>query len=152
LGKTDIDAWTATFPERYDRLLKSGIKREDIYPHASMYKSNKLVVALMEQSLVPSYILNAPLHQQALAEAANMMINARSEMAKAKAIELVLNYTKAPETSKIKIDLGVQDVDAIADLRKVTQELAAAQMLAIKSGASSVREIAESTIIEVEDC
>jgi len=146
LGKSDIDAYATVFPDRYQSLIDQGLSRDQMSPYTNAYKTNKLVVQIMEQTLVPDYILNAPLRQQMLNEAANIALNGRSEMAKVNAINAVLNHTKAPETTKIEMDIGTKENDVIAELRSVTQELAKKSKLAIESGVSSTKDIAESKI------
>jgi len=150
VGKSDIDAYAAVFPERYQKLKDEGLSRSEMSPYASAYNKNKLVNAIREQTLIPSHILNAPLHQQALNEAALMMTTAKSEMARANAIGLVLQYTKAPETTKVELDVSVRQTDEIAELREVTQRLARESRLAIESGVSSAKDIAHSRVIKEE--
>ena len=117
--------------------------------YSNQYKSSKLVTAIYEQTLVPSYILNAPLHQKALNELSKIMVSSRSDIARVNAANSILQHTKAPEEAKLKIDIGVDNTDAIAELRKATEELSMAQLNSIKAG-QAVKEIAESTIIDAE--
>ena len=63
LGYSNVDAYAATFPDRYERLKREG--QEQIEAFASMYNKNKLVMQIYEQTIVPTYVLNAPLHQEA---------------------------------------------------------------------------------------
>lgn len=149
LGDSDIDAYTKTFPERYQRLVDEGVARSDMGAYVSAYRKNKLVVQIIEQTLVPDHIFNAPLRQQMLNEAANIALNGRSEVARVQAINTILANTKAPETIKMELDIGMKENDAIAELREVTQKLARQQRLAIESGVSTPKEIAHSRIIDV---
>lgn len=151
LGHTDIDAYAITFPKRYATLEQQGLTRDEMSPYTSAYKKNKLVNAIMEQTLVPSYVLNAPLHQEALNTLAHIMVKGRSETARVNAAIGILSATKQPENSKITIDLGVDSKDAISELRQATEALALAQQEQIRSGVS-VRVIAESRITEAEVC
>jgi len=150
IGDSDIDAYAKTFPDRYQRLVDEGIARSDMGAYVSAYRKNKLVVQIIEQTLVPDHIFNAPLRQQMLNEAANIALNGRSEVARVQAINTILANTKAPETIKMELDIGTKENDAIAELREVTQKLARQQRLAIESGVSSPREIAHSRVVDVE--
>lgn len=149
LGRTDIDAWIMTFPDRHKRLSDRGLAKADMNPHAHAYTKTKLVVSIFEQTIIPTYVLNAPLHQEALTELSKIMTNGRSEMARVNAAGQILAYTKPPEEAKIKIDIGMDTSDAVAELRKATEELSLAQLQSIKAG-QAVKEIAESTIVDAE--
>lgn len=151
LGSSDIDAYAITFPDRYQRLTDEGLDRNGISPYAAAYKKNKLVNAIIEQTLVPTHVLNAPLFQSALNELAYIMINGKSEMARVNAATSILAATKQPEKTKIELDISVNNKDAISELRRATEELANAQLESIKSGAS-VKQIAESRILDAEVC
>jgi len=156
MEESNIDAYMKTFPERYGRLLSKyrefgtleEIRDKKISAYATMYNKNKLVYHISDQSTIPNHVLNAPMYQQALNVQAHLMVNSRSDMVKMQAANSILTHLKPPETIKMELDIGLKENDAIADLRKVTQELAAQQRLAISSGIVSSKEIAESVIIE----
>lgn len=149
MGYTDVDAYVITFPERYQRLIDEGVPRSEVSPYVSAYKNNALVAKIFEQTIVPTHVLNAPMQQEALNELMRLGLNARSEMARVNALSKVLDATKAPETAKIELDLKMDNKDAIAELRKATEDLAVEQLRSIQAG-KAVKEIAESTIIEAE--
>lgn len=109
LGCNDIDAYAKTFPERYQRLVDVGVDRDGMGAYVSAYRKNKLVVQIMEQTLVPSHVLNSPLYQEALNVQYDLMMNAKSEMVRMKAAESVLEHTKQPETSKLDIRVGLDN-------------------------------------------
>ena len=148
LGYSNIDAYAATFPERYQRLKDEGQTQIDAY--CSMYNKNKLVMQIYEQTIVPTHVLNAPLHQEALTELAKMLKDPKcTGMVKVKACETILNYTKAPEIIDHKLTIGIEQQETIADLRAVTEELATTFKNALEKG-KSLREITEASIIDVE--
>ena len=153
---TNIDAYTKTFPERYDRLInqyqdlgdEDWIRDNKIASYVSIYNKNKLVNQILDQTVIPSHVLNAPMFQEALNVQAKLMVSSRSDMVRMQAANSILTHLKPPEATKIELDVTMKENDVIGDLRKVTQELAAAQRLSISSGVSSSKEIVESTIIE----
>lgn len=152
MDMSDIDAYIATFPDRYQRLVNEGgstFKKDDASPYVAMYKKNKLVVSIFEQTIIPSHVLNAPLFQQALNELSKIMLSSRSDMARVKAAEAILNNTKVPETKNFKLDVGINQIDAISNLRDAVEKLGEAQKLAIING-TNLKAIAESNIIEAE--
>jgi len=161
MENSDIDAYHMTFPDRVNRIMtkwrEKGLDDETIRfkklsPYVSAYKRNDIVMKVMEQALVPSKILNAPLFQQALNVQADLMLNANSEMVRMSAANSILQYTAPNETTKIELDVGVKGNDEVQALRDEMQRLAAQQQIAITSGSKTSAEIAESTlIIEVDD-
>ena len=149
LGYSNIDAYAATFPERYQRLKNEGQKQIDAF--VSMYNKNKLVMQIYEQTMVPSYVLNAPLHQEALNELAQMIHDPSIRgMAKVKACEAILTHTKAPEIVKGELTIGIEENDTIASLRDVVEKLANTQRNVLEHRGMSLKEVAESRIIDVE--
>jgi len=149
LDHTDIDAYIATFPDRYRRLQEKGLDKEGMYPYANRFKSSKLIASIMEQTIIPSYILNAPLYQKALNELSKIMCNSKSDIARVNAASAILQHTKAPEISKIQLDIGVGQSSVIDDLRRSVEELTNAQLSSLKAG-RALKEIAESKIIDVD--
>ena len=107
LGDTDINSYAKTFPERYQRLVNEGVSREAMGAYVTAYRKNKLVIQIMEQTLVPSHVLNAPLYQEALNVQVELMLNSRSDMVRMKAAESVLEHTRQPETSRLDIRVGL---------------------------------------------
>jgi hypothetical protein len=148
LEESNIDAYAATFPDRYKRLVEEkGLTKDQIGPYVSQYKSSKLVTSILEMTIIPSHVLNAPLHQKALNELSKIMVNSRSDIARVNAAAKILEYTKPPEAAKLEIDLSVRRDESIDELREVTQKLVDAQLKSIKAG-HSVKEIAEMTIVD----
>ena len=159
LEKNDFQAWISTFPERYDRLRKQGKSDDDIRPHA--YKKNKLVNLIFEQTVIPDYVINAPLRQKAINEMYKLMMDENQKgLVRVKAAEAVINATKAPENveAKISLDINPDSLDAVSSLKRATEELARMQLEALKSGGTSLSNISNSKIVtediievEVED-
>lgn len=137
LGDSDIDAYAKTFPERYQRLDREGITRDQMGAYVTAYRKNKLVIQIMEQTLVPSHVLNAPLYQEALNVQYELMMNARSEMVRMKAAESVLEHTKQPEIGKldIKIGLDAESKDRQDKLYNQMAEIAKNQQVMLQNGA-----------------
>lgn len=147
LDYSNVKAYAATFPERYERLVKEG---QQIDAFVSMYNKNKLVIQIYEQTIVPSYVLNAPLHQQALNTLATMIQDEDVRgMTKVKACEAILAYTKQPEIIKGELTIGIEQSDTINDLREVTEQLAETYRKALQGGARTLTQVAEAKIIDV---
>ena len=162
LENSDVDAYMMTFPDRYARLLdqyahvgdEAEIRSRKISPFVSAYKGGDLVVKLMEQSLVPSKVLNAPMFQDALNIQMGLAMNARSEMVQMQAANSILTHLKQNDVQKIELEVGIKGQDEVLALREEMTRLAAQQQASIAHGANTSLEIAESTllheVIEVE--
>ena len=124
LGDLDVTAYIKVFPDRYERLLGQGLDRSSISPYVSAYKNNKLITAIMEQTLVPTYIVNAPMYQEALNVQADLMMNARSEMVRSVAASAILTQLKAPESAKLEVDITLKKDSIVDDYENVMRELA----------------------------
>jgi hypothetical protein len=146
---TNVEAYAATFPERFERLTKE--KQPQIDAYVSMYNSNKLVGQIYEQTLVPTYVLNAPLHQEVITELARMVQDHEVRgMVKVKACEVILQYTKPPEKIEGKLTIGIEQQETIADLNKVVGDLADTYRALLENGTKSVKEIIEADIVTTD--
>jgi len=148
LGDSQIDAWAKTFPDRYNKLIKDGYSRAEIGAVSSRYAASKLVILLLAQTIVPTYILNAPLYQKAINVQADLMINAKSEKVRCDAAANLIATLKPPEVHKVELDIGMKEDQTIKDLRETTMELVRQQREMIISGQASARSIAEAKLIE----
>ena len=148
LGKSNIDAYAATFPGRFQRLKDEGQTQIDAF--CSMYNSNKLVRAIYEQTMVPTHVLNAPLHQEALNTLAKMIHELPNGLIRVKACEVILNATKPPEVIKNEFTIGVEQQETIADLRAVVDTLADTFRVSLEKGHKSLRDVADANIVNAE--
>ena len=148
LGDTHINAYIKTFPERYQRHLKLGSTREKICSYASMYNGNKLVLLILKQSLIPTYILNADTYQETVNILANIVkdtnIHPRDRVSAGNSL---LTHLKSPEVKKIELDVTNKQDSIMNQLRDSTEQLVIAQRNMIMSGNKSAKEIIEQDII-----
>jgi len=147
MGCTNIEAYTKTFPDKYQRFIQLGIQAKDIASYVTAYNKSKLVNLIFEQTLIPSHVLNQDLYQRALNVQADLMINAKSEKVRCDAANSLLTQLKAPEVKKVELDIGVKEDSSIAALRATTMELARQQRLMVESGAMNAQEIAHGRLI-----
>jgi hypothetical protein len=146
-GCSNIDAYIKTFPDKYQRFITQGVADKDIASYVTAYNKSKLVNLIFEQTLVPSYILNADLYQKALNVQAELMVSANSEKVRSDAANSILTHLKVPETQKIELDIGVKKDSSINALREATLELVAQQRLALQAGSMDLKEVAHSNVI-----
>ena len=148
LGYSNIKAYAATFPDRYQRLKDEG--QQQIEAFVSMYARGKLVNQIFEQTMVPTYVLNAPLHQEALNELAMMIKDPDVRgMTKVKACEAILQHTKQPEVVKGELTIGIEQSDTINDLREITENLADTYKEMLEKKGMRLKDVAEANIIDI---
>ena len=134
LGMTDIEAYIVVFPDRYSRLRENGVERNKISPYVTAYKQNKIVVAVLEQSLIKPYIYNSHMYQGALDVQGDLMLNARSEMVRSVAATAILTQLKPPESLKIEHEHKVSTTSIVDDYENVMRELARRKVEMMKQG------------------
>lgn len=148
LGATNIAAYIKTFPERYQSHLDRGTTELQIHSICGAYNRNQLVAKVLEQTLVPTHILNADLHQKAINHLAYLMVNARSEKVQSDSAAKLVDALKIPETIKMELDIGIKENDVIDELRNTMKEFSKQQRLSIESGFATPKEIAHSRIVK----
>lgn len=148
MGNSNINAYIKTFPDRYQDQLSRGLSNKDIQSIITVYNRSKLVTAIMEQSLVPSWILNQHLHQEAINTQAELMRTAQSEKVRSDAANSLLIHLKPPEVTKVELDIGIKDSDQLAALKEATVALAAQQKRLIESGVITAKAAAEQKVIK----
>ena len=147
MGCTNIEAYTKTFPDKYQRFIQQGVQAKDIASYVTAYNKSKLVNLIFEQTLIPSHVLNQDLYQRALNVQADLMMNAKSEKVRCDSANSLLTHLKMPETQKVELEIGVKEDSTIAALRATTMELAKQQRLMVESGAMNAQDIAHGKLI-----
>ena len=152
MGCTNIDAYTKTFPDKYQRFMAQGVAAKDIASYVTAYNKSKLVNLIFEQTLIPSYVLNQDLYQKALNVQAELMVSARSEKVRADAANSLLTHLKMPEKQKVELEVSVKEDSSIAQLRSATLELARQQRLSMEAGQMNAQQVAHSRlqVVDVE--
>lgn len=143
MGNSSTDSYIKTFPARYQNMLVKGLSSKDMSSIISVYNKSKLVNAIMEQSLIPSWIINQDLYQKAINTQAELMMTAQSEKVRSDAANSLLIHLKPPETKKVELDIGLKKGNEIDQLREITVQLANQQRRLIESGVVSAKDIAE---------
>ena len=146
LGDKSSTAYSKVFPDRYQALVDKGTSGSQIASFADNYGKNALITKIMEQTMIPTHILNAGVYQEAINTQAELMRTAKSELVRQKAAESLITNLKAPEAAKVEIDVNYSN-DTIDDLRATTKALAQQQLKMIMGGQASAKEIAHSEIL-----
>ena len=146
MGDKASTAYSKVFPDRYQNLIDKGSSASYIASFADNYSKTGLITKIMEQTMVPTHILNAGVYQEAINVQAELMHTAKSELVRQKAAESLMSNLAAPAAAKVEIDINYNN-DVVEDLRATTKALAQQQLKMILNGQSSAKEIAHSEII-----
>ena len=150
LGASNIEAYSKTFPDKMARFSAQGVSSKDIASYVTAYNKSKLVNLIMEQTLVPMWVLNQDLYQKALNVQADLMMTASSEKVRCDAANSLLTHLKQPEVQKVELNVGMKEDNSIAALREATLALVTQQRQALQAGAVNAQDVAHSRIIEGE--
>lgn len=151
MGGSNVDAYVKTFPDKYQAMLSAGKNAKDISSFVASYNKNKLVNLILEQSMIPSWVLNQDLYQKALNVQAELMMTANSEKVRSDAANSLLTHLKPPEVTKVELDIGLKKDSAMEDLKHTLTELALKQQQFIGAGVTQVKELAQQKLVRVID-
>jgi hypothetical protein len=146
LGHTNISAYSKTFPGKVIWFQNKGTSDKDISSYVHAYHRSKLVNLIMEQTLIPCHVLNAPMYQQAINTQAELMMNAKSEKVRCDASDSLMKQLRPPGVKKVELDIGHKQDKTLDTLRATTRELVEQQKRLIARGAS-VKAIAEGELV-----
>lgn len=135
MGKTNLDSYKATFPDRHARMVHAGKPPKDIASIVTAYNKGQLVVKIMERAIVPTWILNQDHFQSAINTQVELMMDIDvSDKVRSDAANSLLTHLKKPEAthkSELKIEIGVHD--GMAALEQTLVELSRKQLNLIES-------------------
>lgn len=147
MGKSNTDAYIATFPDKYQDFVARNVSQKDIASYISAYNKGKLVSLIMEQALIPVWVGNQDLYQKALNVQAELMMNAQSEKVRCEAANSILTQLKQPDKTKITLDVSEEASDTMKALRDSTMALVAQQREMIQAGMTNAKEVAGTALI-----
>ena len=149
MGATNIQAYIKTFPDRHQSFVRNNTSAKDISSYVAAYNKGKLVNMVREQAMIAPCIYNADIFQQAIQVQASLMADEDvSPKVRSDAANSLLTHLKPPETAKIELDVKVSQGSVIDELRATTALLAQQQKDNLLNGANTIKEIADSDIIE----
>lgn len=149
MGMSNQDAYFRTFPARHQALVAKGTSAKDIASYVSMYSKGKLVNLIIEQSLVPTWVLNQEAHQKAINVQVDLMTNAQSEMVRMQAANSILTHLAKPKEAGPLVNIDMRENSGMGELKDMLVQLATKQRELISNGVST-KEIADQKIIDVE--
>ena len=117
-------------------------------PYVAAYHKNKLVNSIMEQAVIPTWLLNQDAFQSAINKLVDLMSNARSEKVQAMSADSLLKHLAKPEVKDTPmINIDMRQNSGLDELKSAIASLAQKQKELIESGVST-KEIAEQKIYE----
>ena len=150
MGHSNKDAYFKTFPDRYQTLVAKGTSSKDMAAYVSAYNRNKLVNLIMEQTLVPSWVLNQHLYQKAINVQAELMQTANSEKVRSDAANSILTHLAKPKEAGPLVNLNLNESSGMNELKAMLGQLAQMQVDKINSGVAT-QEIAGQTLIHRDE-
>lgn len=149
MGYSNQDAYFKTFPQRHAALLAKGTSSKDISAYVAAYHRGKLVNLILEQTLVPVWVMNHAVYQEAINTQAELMRSAQSEMVRTQAANSILTHLAKPKDSVPLVNLDMRESSGMNELKDTLAKLAEQQQQLISAGVSP-KTIAAQNIIEVE--
>ena len=144
------EAYVKTFPQRYQRMVKDGVKPKDIGAYVYAYSKNKLVNRIMEQTMVPSWVLNQDIFQEAINTQASLMRDPDvSPKVRSDAANSLLTHLAKPKEAGPLINLDMRDTSGMKEMKELLVRMAQQQQGLIKEGVTA-RDIAATVIIDAE--
>lgn len=147
MGYSNREAYVRAFPARYAVLVARGASEKDISAYVAAFHKNKLVNLVMEQSAIPTWLLNQDAYQKAVNAQLDLMANSKSDMVRTQAANSLLTHLKRPEKKEIGLNIGLAETSGMTELKDMLAALAERQIEAIGSGITT-REIAHQPLIE----
>lgn len=147
MGHTDKDAYIKTFPDKYQQFVADGVAAKDIASYITAYNKGKLVNLILEQTIIPTHVLNTAMYQEALNEQFILGKTAKSEMVRATALQSVLAQLKPPEAKKMEMQLNVAEDSSLNVLRQAMIDMAEAQRKQIQAGLMGAQDAAHQRLV-----
>ena len=149
MGHSNQDAYFKTFPTRHQALVARGTSSKDIAAYVSAYARGKLVNLIMEQSLVPTWVLNQDLYQKALNTQAELMATANSEKVRSDAANSILTHLGKPKDANFQMSVDMRESSGMNEMKDAMLAMANMQRKAIEAGVT-IGAVTRQTIIPKE--
>lgn len=132
---TDKDAYIKTFPDRYRDMIAKGYTNDDIAKVIHIYRKGQLIVDLMTQVQIPSWVLNQDKVQVAINTLAEICVNSKSDRARVQAADSLLTHLQRPEEAVPALQINTQvNINGIDELKDSLSDLVVAQRKALQLG------------------
>ena len=133
-GDTAVVCYAKTFPQRYAGLVARGETDKEISKYASAVEKGKMFVAIMQQAIVPSWILNQDVFQKAIRVQAELMVTATSEKVRCDAANSLLTHLARPKEVAPMVQINMGNNSELDSLKNAMVDLALNQQGRIVQG------------------
>lgn len=151
-GDNSLTCYAKAYPERYAALVKAGKTEGEIRRHAGSIEKGKMYVSLMQQVIVPSWILNYDAYQSAVRTQLEIMQDDTvSPMVRTQAANSLLTHLSKPkEAANITLNQNTlnANVDDLGMLRNMLSDLSNRQHKTLITGAASTKDVINLTAIQ----
>lgn len=149
MGMTNRESYEKTFPDRMQTLVARGESSKNIAAYVTAYSKGKLVNLILEQTMVPTWVLNQDLYQKAINVQADLMLTANSEKVRTEAANSLLTHLKKPEIKEFQISVEQKENSGMNELKDALLNMAKKQTQLLEGGMST-RDMAAIPLIEGE--
>lgn len=147
LGHTNQDAYKYTFPDRYRDMVAAGKDTKQISSFVAAFHKGQLVQAIMQQSIVPAWVLHQSKFHEAIGVLAEVALDTGAlNKDRVAAADSLAKHLTAPVAKEINLNLGVQESSGMSEMKEMMAEMARQQKRMIEEGAD-VKQIAEQGLI-----
>ena len=148
MGDSNQDAYFKTFPQRYANLVAAGRTPKEISSYVAAYAKGQLVNKIMEQTLVPSWVLNQHMYQAALNTQFKIMTDEDvSPKVRSDAADSLLTHLTKPKEAGPLINIDMGETSGMNELKDALSRMAQQQQTLINAGVST-KEIAAQDIVD----
>lgn len=129
MGKTNVESYKQTFPDRYAAMVTAGKPQKDIASMITAYNKGVLVTKIMERAIIPTWILNQDMFQAALQTQFELMSDTQvSDKVRCEAANSLLTHLKKPDIHKSELKIEIAVNDGMAAMEKSLRELSRKQL------------------------
>lgn len=152
MGKGNLEAYKATFPDRYQGMVDSGKATKDIHSIVSAYNKGILVNKVMQSAIIPSWILNQDKYQTAIQVLYDLATDVSvSNKVRADSAIGLITHLKRPEDNKAELKIDIAINNGLSSLEQSISEMSRRQLNIIQSDPNtSVQDIASYPLIDIE--
>lgn len=148
MGLSNKEAYCKTFPDRYTNLVAQGKTDKEISCYVAAYHKGKLVNQIMEQSIIPSWVLHNEYYNEAIRKNVELMRTARSEKVQAMAADSLLKHLAKPEAIQGPlVNIDMRQGSGLDELKQAITSLAQKQRELIIEG-TPTKEITDQKLYE----
>lgn len=141
MGLKNKDAYMHALPDRYMSLKSRGATEKEISAYVAAFHKGKLVSAIMEQALIPVWLVNQDAYQKAINTQVRLMTTATSELVQTQAANSILTHLAKPKDAVPMINIDMRQGSGLEELQKTLLDISQRQIDLINNGVSA-KEIA----------